>query len=105
MLKEYKEALVKAKIPQKGRKLTIHGLRHAYNTRMREILQKAAMEGFWDDVSMTFGGTLKNADQILREFTGHRSASMTELYDHPDLRNKLDAYRIFRPVIDGYWSA
>ncbi|OQY33894.1 MAG: hypothetical protein B6241_06690 [Spirochaetaceae bacterium 4572_59] len=103
--KYYRQALDNAKIVSGGRKLTVHGLRHAYNTRMRQILTEAAIEGFWDETQMCFANKLKSADQILREYTGHRSEAMTDLYDHPDLLKKLDAFQAFKPYAELFWVA
>jgi integrase len=102
--KYFKQALGKAGIDPDGRKLTVHGLRHAYNTRMRQILTEAAIEGFWDETQMCFANKLKSADQILREYTGHRSGKMTDLYDHPDLLKKLDAFQAFREYMERFWE-
>ena len=103
--KYYKLALKKAEINPKGRKLTVHGLRHAYNTRMRQILTEAAIESFWDETQICFANKLKSADQILREYTGHRSEAMTDLYDHPDLLKKLDAFQVFKQYAEQFWEA
>ena len=103
--KYFKQALDIAEINAQGRKLTVHGLRHAYNTRMRQILTEAAIEGFWDETQMCFANKLKSADQILREYTGHRSSTMTDLYDHPDLVKKIDAFQAFKPYTELFWVA
>jgi len=102
--KYFKKALEYLEIEKKGRKLTVHGLRHAFNTRMREILTDAAIEGFWDKKLMCYPNTLKSADQILREYTGHKSDLMTDLYDHPDLLMKLKAFQDFKKYTDKFWD-
>jgi len=101
--KYFMKALKTAEIKVGERKLTVHGLRHAYNTRMRQILTEAAIEGFWDETQMCFANKLKSADQILREYTGHRSERMTDLYDHPDLVKKIDAFQAFMPYTELFW--
>ena len=102
--KYFNIALGKAMVEKNGRKLTAHGLRHAFNTRMREILSEAAIEGFWDEDEMCFANKLKSADEILREYTGHRSKAMTDLYDHPDLLKKLDAFQPFKIYTEKFWD-
>ena len=101
--KYFNKALKEAKIKKKDRWLTTHGLRHAFNTRMREILTEAAIEGFWDEEEMCFANKLKSADEILREYTGHRSKAMTDLYDHPDLLKKLVAFQPFKIYTEKFW--
>lgn|GEM_PF-2338748 len=81
-----------------------HSLRHAYNTRMRAILQAAALEKSWNENKMQIDiGYL--SDKILRAFTGHRTERMTEHYDHPDLGRALKLYNDqFREQIEKIWE-
>jgi len=84
--------------------LTPHGLRHGYNTRMRSLLAGTGFAPYFDEVK-GFRVSQKATDDILRSFTGHRSAEMTNLYDHPELLSQLDFFnKHFRTVIDGFWD-
>ena len=55
-------AMGRAKINYKGRYHDVYALRHTYNTDMRGLIE----------------------DEKLRAFTGHRTPSMSENYDHKD---------------------
>ena len=83
---------------------TPHALRHAYNTRMREILQEAGSEALWDGDSMT-AKIGRYSDHVLRAFTGHKTAAMTEHYDHPDL-DRMMAFlnNHFRQYVEKIWE-
>jgi integrase len=83
--------------------VTPHGLRHTYNTRMREILASVGLDGQYSD-NHGFLSTTAEVDQLLRSFTGHKSARMTELYDHPKLINRLKFLdQNFRDHIEKIW--
>jgi integrase len=69
-------------IDHETRRLTVHCLRYTYNTRMRTLL----------------------SEQVLREFVGHRSVSMTDHYDNPILAERLVAYQNVRPSVEQFWG-
>ncbi len=71
-----------AKIDYKNRNLVVHSLRHTYNTHMRKILP----------------------EEILREFTGHRSEKMTDRYDHPILEDRLKNLQSVKKLIEKVWE-
>ncbi len=83
------------------RPITPHALRHAYNTRMREVLAEAGLAAYFD---AGFRPSSEATDAVLRAFTGHRSAAMTELYDHPELVRQLGFYSRFREYIERFWE-
>jgi len=83
---------------------TPHGLRHAYNTRMREILQAAETDSLWDGDSMT-AKIGRHTDNVLRAFAGHKTAAMTAHYDHPDLDRTMKFYDDhFRRYVERIWD-
>jgi len=87
-----------------GRQFTPHSLRHAYNTRMRTILQEAAAERQWDENKIQFNINYLS-DKILRAFTGHKTIGMTEHYDHPDLERAIKFYdEQFRRQVEKIWE-
>lgn len=72
---------------------------------MRGILSSAGLEEFFDP-SSGFRSSTRLSDALLREMTGHRSATMTELYDHPELTQKLDFFdKHFRKYVELFWNA
>jgi integrase len=71
-------ALERAKIPVEGRNLVVHSLRHTYNTIMRAVLP----------------------EEILRQFTGHKTPEMTGLYDHPTVEDTVKRLEGTRALVD-----
>ncbi len=63
--RRWKAGLEQAGIDTTERRLTMHSARYTYTSQMRRLL----------------------SPQILQEFTGHRSAEMTDLYDNPHLED------------------
>ena len=85
-------------------KVTPRGLRHGYNTRMRAILAAAGLDPYFDEHT-GFKPTSSITDSILREFLGHRTPEMTELYDHPELMDQLRFFGShFRQYVEQYWE-
>jgi integrase len=82
ILDRFRFGLDKLKIDYKTRRLTVHCLRYTYNTRMRTLL----------------------SEQVLREFVGHRSISMTDHYDRPILLERLASYQGIRPSVEQFWG-
>lgn len=78
--------LKNAGISKVGRILTPHSLRFTYDTKMRGVL----------------------SGDILREFIGHRSETMTDYYDRASLRPVLEARLIQladqRPAVERFWD-
>ena len=77
-----KAALEKVGIETKDRNLVVHSFRHTYNTLMRNVLP----------------------ENLLREFTGHRSIKMTDQYDHPSLESRLETLEKSRDLIESIWT-
>jgi integrase len=69
-------------IDYEKRRLTTHCLRYTYNTRMRALLSA----------------------QTLREFMGHKSEAMTDLYDNPILLERLAAFQKEKPSVEQFWD-
>jgi len=91
-------------ISKEDNKITPHSLRHAYNTRMREILRDAGHEGLWDNDSM-MAQLGRHTDNVLRAFVGHKTVAMTAHYDHPDLDRTLKFYNEhFRAHAERIWE-
>ena len=63
MSRHFEQALKRTGIEVGNRNLVIHSFRHTYNTLLRPLLPK----------------------DVLQSMTGHRTDSMTDRYDHPDL--------------------
>ena len=82
ILDRFRYGLKNAGIDYESRQLTIHCLRYTYNTRMRTLL----------------------SEQVLREFVGHRSISMTDHYDRPILLERLVAYQGVKPSVEQFWG-
>jgi integrase len=82
ILDRFRFGLDKLKIDHEKRRLTVHCLRYTYNTRMRTLL----------------------SEQVLREFVGHRSVSMTDHYDRPILFERLASYQGVRPSVEQFWT-
>jgi integrase len=66
------------RIERGGRFLTTHSLRHTFNTMMRREIP---------------------ADALLA-LMGHRDSSMSDLYDHPAIEDKIRALEGIRPQIE-----
>jgi integrase len=82
ILDRFRFGLDRLGIDHEKRRLTVHCLRYTYNTRMRTIL----------------------SEQVLREFIGHRSVTMTDHYDNPILLERLTAYQGIRPSVEQFWG-
>jgi integrase len=82
ILDRFRYGLQNAGIDYESRRLTVHCLRYTYNTRMRTLL----------------------SEQVLREFVGHRSVTMTNHYDNPILNERLIAYQNVRPSVEQFWG-
>jgi integrase len=82
ILDRFRFGLDRLGIDYEKRRLTVHCLRYTYNTRMRTLL----------------------SEQVLREFVGHRSVAMTDLYDNPILSERLLAYQNVRPSVEQFWG-
>jgi integrase len=82
ILDRFRYGLENAGIDYEKRRLTVHCLRYTYNTRMRTLL----------------------SEQVLREFVGHRSVTMTDHYDNPILTERLIAYQNVRPSVEQFWG-
>lgn len=84
LLKRFKRALAAAKIDTTTRRITFHGLRYTFNTKMKNAIPR----------------------EMLRDIIGHKSEEMTNLYDRPVLEERLDEYRNqILPAINGFWKA
>jgi len=81
ILDRFRYGLKNTDIDYERRRLTVHCLRYTYNTRMRTLL----------------------SEQVLREFVGHRSISMTDHYDRPILLERLAAYQRVKPSVEQFW--
>jgi integrase len=69
-------ALERSGVQVARRNLVVHSLRHTYNTIMRAVLPA----------------------ETLRKFTGHSTPEMTELYDHPGLRDRITSLEAARSL-------
>lgn len=80
----FKKALTeRTKIKTADRNLVVHSFRHTYNTHMRKHLPET----------------------ILRELTGHKSVSMTELYSHPTPADRIAKLSAARDTIESVFRA
>ncbi len=75
-------ALNRAQIDRSGRWLTAHSFRHSYNTYYRSRIP----------------------EEQLRILTGHKTPSMTNLYDNPRIEDMLQRIKGTREVIEGVWQ-
>ncbi len=75
-------AMKRAGIEVAGRNLVPHSLRHTYNTIMRAVLPA----------------------ETLRKFTGHSTPEMTDLYDHPGLRDRISSLEASRSLVEKAWK-
>jgi len=82
ILDRFRYGLDRLGIDYEKRRLTVHCLRYTYNTRMRTLLSA----------------------QVLKEFMGHRSDAMTDLYDNPILMERLIAHQKNKPAIEQFWG-
>jgi integrase len=78
MVNALRKAMKTAEINYKGRYLDVHALRHTYNTHMRELIE----------------------DVKLQQFTGHRSAKMTENYDQKAIAERYSRFQDLREKVD-----
>jgi integrase len=78
----FRPALDAAKIKPGDRNIVVHSFRHTYNSMMRTVLP----------------------DAILRAMTGHRSESMTRVYDHPDAEALVRRLDSVKGLIDAPWE-
>lgn len=84
LLRRFKSALKEAGISTENRRITFHGLRYTYNTKMKSVVPH----------------------DMLRDIIGHRSEEMTDLYDRPVMEKRLDEYReTLMPAVNGFWKA
>lgn len=74
--------LDRAEINTQGRNLVCHSFRHTFNTMMRQILPL----------------------EILQALTGHKSETMTQLYDHPTLEDRLKKLQGHKKMIEKVWG-
>lgn len=73
-----REAGLDPPIQANGRTLTVHGLRHTWNTAMRRLLP----------------------EEMLRALMGHHSVRMSDLYDHPQVAEQVRALEPARKEIE-----
>lgn len=83
ILDRFRYGLDRLGIDREKRRLTVHCLRYTYNTRMRMLLSA----------------------QVLREFMGHKSEAMTQLYDNPILLERLADFQKDKPSVEQFWSS
>ncbi|MFZ7131968.1 MAG: tyrosine-type recombinase/integrase [Eubacteriales bacterium] len=76
------KALQRAEIKTDGKNLVAHSFRHTFNTMMRKEIP----------------------EDLLRQLTGHKSESMTDLYDHPTLEDKIAILNRVRPKVEKLWE-
>ena len=76
------KALERAEINTEGKNLVAHSFRHTFNTMMRKQLP----------------------EDLLRRLTGHKTESMTDLYDHPTLDDKIQTLKNVTPMIEQVWE-
>ena len=77
---ELKRGLARAGVGATGRFIDVHSLRHCYNTYMRGLIE----------------------DEALRTFTGHRSAKMTEHYDHAGMMQRISRFAGLQSAVDRF---
>jgi integrase len=82
LLARWESGLARAGIDLAGRRITVHGLRYTYNSRMRPLLSA----------------------EVLQEFVGHRSDEMTELYDRPQLEARLLQLADQSGAVNRFWG-
>jgi integrase len=76
--KEAKEKKLPPVIDTRGRNLVTHSFRHTFNSRLRRLV----------------------SEDILRSLTGHHSEAMTNLYDHPNIADRIALIEPARSIID-----
>lgn len=84
VIKNLSSGIKRAKIKKH---ITPHCLRHTYNTKIKEL----------------FLSSHTSAD-ILRELTGHKSVTMTDYYDHPEIETRIKSLQSVRNQIELFWS-
>lgn len=85
--RKFVEAVDRAGIRRRARRIVPRCLRTTYNTRTRQMLLANAM-----------------SEDVLRFFIGHRSVQMTDRYDNPELAAKLQAMRALSEQVDTFWG-
>jgi integrase len=76
------KAIKRAGVVENGRNLVVHSFRHTFNTMMRKQIP----------------------EDLLRQLTGHKSESMTNLYDHPTIEDKIQTLTNVTPMIEELWQ-
>jgi integrase len=71
--------LARAGVERGERNLVVHSFRHTYNTLLRRTVSA----------------------ETLRALTGHKSAAMSERYDHPEIADRVAALEPARKMIEG----
>ncbi len=72
----------RAGIKGNRRNLVCHSFRHTFNTIMRQVLPL----------------------EVLQALTGHKSESMTNLYDHPSIEDRLKKLNTSKELIESVWG-
>ena len=80
--KYFHPCMGRAKIDTTGKNIVCHSFRHTFNTVMRQVLPL----------------------EILQALTGHKSESMTDLYDHPSIEARLNKLEGSRRLIESIWN-
>jgi integrase len=75
----FQRALVKAGVMVGERYLTCHSLRHTFNTAVHRVIPP----------------------DVLLALMGHRSSAMSDLYDHPEVADRIRALEGVRRQIEG----
>jgi integrase len=78
----FPRALGRAEIVVGPRNLVTHSLRHGFNSLCRPLLPEGA----------------------LHSLTGHKTSEMSQLYDHPDIKARMQKIEPFRGLIEAAWS-
>ncbi len=76
------KAIERANIEADGKNLVAHSFRHTFNTMMRKEVP----------------------EDLLRQLTGHKSESMTDLYDQPTLEDKIEVLRPATHKVEKLWE-
>jgi len=80
--KNFNKGIKRAGINITGRNIVAHSIRYTYNTIMKGIL----------------------TEEVLKEFTGHRSEQMTKQYNNPVLINRVRQFKSSIKAIDDTWK-
>ena len=78
----FPRALKRAGIETNGRNLVPHSFRHTFNTLLRPIVP----------------------EPVLRKLTGHKSKSMTDLYDHPTIESMFSGLSASKNLIESAFT-